>query len=157
MVLPVKFEVLIAGEGPERETLTQDIVAHDCSEIKLIGYVANPKQFLAGLHLYLQPSNREGFCIAVHEAMQAGLPVIASDTGQIPYSVSKNSGWIIPAGDPNTLADALIDALSKPEQLHAMGRHAREFIQPLYSEKMFEESGIRILDKLQELLTPEIN
>ena len=152
IVLPVKFEVLIAGDGPEREALLQDILNHDCSEIKLIGYVDNPKQFLAGLHLYLQPSNREGFCIAVHEAMQAGLPVIASDTGQIPYSVNKDNGWVVPASDPTALADALIDALSKPEQLYSVGQNAREFIQPLYSQKTFEESGIKILYRLEKLI-----
>jgi len=62
----------------------------------LAGFVERPRDFLAGLHLYLQPSRSEGLCIAAHEAMQAGLASIVSAVGEMPYrlaSVEPNDGF----------------------------------------------------------------
>lgn len=144
------FEIQIAGDGREREALTAVLQRSGITEVHLIGFVDRPQDFLAGLHLYLQPSRVEGFCIAVHEAMQASLPVIASAVGQIPYSLEhKRSGWLLPPGDVEALANALAEALSHPERLAAMGQAARARVLPLYSADTFKRAGESILERLR--------
>jgi glycosyltransferase involved in cell wall biosynthesis len=85
----------------------------------------------------------------MHEAMQAGLPVIASTVGQMPYTVDAGSGWLVPPDDVNALADALADALSHPEKLAAMGQAAKARVFPRYSAEAFKNAGESILDRLR--------
>lgn len=149
-VAPVPFEIVIAGDGRDHEQLTKLIEDKKISEVRLLGYTEKPLDFLAGLHLYLQPSRLEGLCISMHEAMQAGLPVIASTVGQMPYSLQHGkSGWLIPPNDVNALADALAEALSHPEKLSAMGQFARDKVLSQYSQDNFRQAGESILQRLQ--------
>jgi len=97
----------------------------------------------------------EGFCIAVHEAMQASLPVIASAVGQIPYTLEHGrSGWLLSPGDVSALANALEEALSHPENLAAMGKAARARVMPLYSADAFMCAGASILERLHARAVP---
>lgn len=149
---PVSFEILIAGDGGDRDKLLLKAkLSGVADQIRLVGFVDKPQDFLASLHLYIQPSRTEGFCIGLHEAMQAGLPVIASTVGQIPYTVEAgHSGWLVPPCDVEALADALADALSHPEKLPAMGQAARARVYPRYSAKAFKYAGESILQRLSE-------
>jgi glycosyltransferase involved in cell wall biosynthesis len=149
---PVPFQILIAGHGGEREMLSRKAkLAGVADQIHLVGYADKPQEFLATLHVYLQPSRFEGFGIALHEAMQAGLPVIATSVGQIPYSVEAGrSGWLLPPCDVTALADALADALSHPEKLAKMGHAAKERVYPCYSAEAFKQAGESILNRLTE-------
>lgn len=149
-VSPVPFEIAIAGDGRERKALFAAARHAGFNGLQLVGFVDQPADFLAGLHLYLQPSRREGFCIAMHEAMQASLPVIATTVGQMPHTLEAGrSGWLVPPGDVNALADALADALSHPERLAAMGQAARARVLPLYSAEAFRKAGESILERLR--------
>ena len=89
----------------------------------------NPYSFLSSLHLYLQPTRYEGFCISAHEAMQVGLPLIASHVGELKYSVQNGkTGWSVPPNDPIALRDALKFALHNPHLLAPMGQNARHYV-----------------------------
>ena len=117
---------------------------------RLGGYVENPKAFLAGLHLYVQPSRSEGFCVAAHEAMQAGLPVIGSAVGEMPNTIIEGvTGWCVPPGDPQALADAIDKALSSPERLHSVGADARARVLQRFSAERFEEVGRSIVERMK--------
>ena len=148
-VSPVPFEIAIAGDGHDRERLLSASQRIGFTGLQLVGYVEQPKEFLATLHVYLQPSRFEGFCIAVHEAMQASLPVIASTVGQIPYTVEAGkSGWLVAPGDVGALADALAEVLTHPERLAAMGQAAYARVFPRYSAEAFRHAGENILARL---------
>lgn len=151
-IAPVPFEILIAGDGGDRESILRKAKRAGVeNQIKLIGFADKPEEFLANLHVYLQPSRVEGFCIALHEAMQAGLPVIATSVGQIPYTVEAGcSGWLVPPCDVTALADALAEALRHPEKLAEMGQAAKARVYPRYSEDAFRHDGERILERLRK-------
>ncbi len=151
-VSPVPFEIIIAGEGSEREVLMHLAKQAEFTGLNLIGFTNQAQEFLSGLHLYLQPSRGEGLCIGMHEAMQAGLPVIASNVGQMPYSIEIGlSGWLVPPEDVNALANSLADALSHPERLAVMGQEARKRVLNNYSVDVFRHSGESILERLRTL------
>ncbi len=149
-IAPVSFEILIAGDGGEHEKLLRKAKQAGVEQqIRFEGYAEKPQAFLASLHIYLQPSRVEGFAIAVHEAMQAGLPVIATSVGQISYTVEDGlSGWLVPPCDVSALADALANALSRPEKLAAMGGAAKTRVYPRYSADAFRQAGEGILNRL---------
>jgi len=70
--------------------------------------------------------------------------------GQIPYTLEHGrSGWLLPPGDVNALANALAEALDHPERLATMGRAARERVVPLYNADAFKCAGESILERLR--------
>jgi len=68
----------------QRAALEGAIASHGLDNVRLAGFTDRPREVLAGLHLYIQPSRSEGLCIAAHEAMQAGLPTVVSAVGESP-------------------------------------------------------------------------
>lgn len=148
------FCIRVGGIGKDEAALKAQAEAAGVDVIEFEGFVEEPAAFLAGLHLYLQPSRREGFCIAAHEAMQAGLPVIVSRTGEMPFTVNDPEiGLTVPVADVAALADALADLLSRPDDLAAMGTHARKRVQDRFSQAQFDAVGAELVSRLQSLVS----
>lgn len=146
---PAPFEVSIAGAGADEEALKAEAARAGVENLSFAGFVDDPRGFLSSLHLYLQPSRAEGFCIAAHEAMQAGLPVIGAKVGEMPWTLAGGDfGAVVEPGDVDTLAAALKDLLSRPEQLAAMGAAARTYVLDHFSEARFAAAGRAIMERL---------
>lgn len=150
---PAAIRVRIAGDGRHRAALEDRIERHGLSFIELTGFNDRPHEFLADLHLYVQPSRSEGLCIAAHEAMQAGLPAIVSEVGELPYSVENGvTGLTVPPGDPWALAEALGRLLSRPERLARMGGAARARVLERFSQDAFDQAGAAIYQRLPNFI-----
>lgn len=146
---PAEWRISIAGEGGERGRLSRLISELSPENVALVPFTPDPASFLAGLHAYVQPSRSEGFCIAAHEAMQAGLPVLASEVGEIPNSIEQGrSGWLVRGGDVEDLADGLSALLSEPQRLRAMGQNARRRVFERFGQDRFRTNAGTILDRL---------
>ena len=144
---PVPLRLTIAGEGSERNMLS----APPGVELSLPGFTDDPAAFLAAQHLYLQPSRREGFGIAAHQAMAAALPVLASAVGEMARSVVDGvTGRLVPA-DVEALADALRQLLSDPAALAPMGDAGRERVLALYGRPAFDARGAAVVERLRRL------
>jgi trehalose synthase len=77
----------------------------------------------------VQKSTKEGFCLAVTEALWKAKPVVASNVGGIPLQiVDGESGFLIEATDLDGFADRIITLLKDAELSNKMGAEAREFI-----------------------------
>ena len=150
---PLPFVVDIGGEGQEAEKLSAMIKEAGLQEtIRLVGYVDNPQNFLANLHLYVQPSHWEGFCVAVHEAIQAGLPVIASAVGEIPHSIIADvTGKLVPPKNVHALETAIIELLEKPEELKDMGAMGRKNLIKNLSPESFKKTGLNLISDFRRL------
>ncbi len=148
---PAPFTIAIAGDGAERERLLGMARETGVSGLELAGYTDDPRAFLAGLHLYVQPSRSEGFCIAAHEAFTAGLPVIGSAVGEMPFSIRPDeTGLIVPPADPAALANALAKLLADPARLNAMGLNARRDMLEHFSEARFAATGTAIVNRIRQ-------
>ena len=146
---PSPFEVRIAGEGGQRERLQAMIQQAGLDNVHLAGFCDTPRDFLANLHLYLQPSRREGLCIAVHEAMQAGLPALVTAVGEMPYSVVDGlTGRVVAPCDSEDLAKALKQLLLAPDKLAMMGEVARSRVLERFGEARFAATGAEIFARL---------
>ena len=146
---PVPFKLLIAGEGALLRKLAVQRDRAGLENIEFSGFVSAPRCFLADCHAYLQPSRREGFCIAAHEAMQAGLPVIVSATGEMQHTVRDGQeGLIVPIADAHALAVALRELLNRPDRIATMGEAARNRVLDKFSRERFVSTGAAIMQRL---------
>ena len=148
----IRFSIL--GDGPERETLEAKIAQHDLGDVvSLPGFSADVGGYLSGLHVYLQTSRYEGMCLAVHEAMNAALPVIATPVGEIRDAVTEGETGFVLNGDLNqALTDVLERIFAAPEALGQYGKQARHYVLNKFSRERYTQAAAEILDRLNENL-----
>jgi glycosyltransferase involved in cell wall biosynthesis len=93
--------LVIVGDGPERDGL-QALAASlgIASRVSFLGHVAEPAALYAGFDLFALSSDTEQMPIAVIEAMAAGLPVAATDVGDVRAMLAEaNASWVGPRDD----------------------------------------------------------
>lgn len=147
-----RWEVVIAGEGSERERLEAAIERAGLVTVSLSGFTEDPDEFLAAQHLYVQPSRSEGFCVAAHQAMQAGLPVVASRVGELAKTIVPGvTGALVPPGDPAALAAALASCIAAPGTLRRMGSASRMRVLDRFSPDQFQANARAIYRRVAEL------
>jgi glycosyltransferase involved in cell wall biosynthesis len=130
-----EVEFIIAGEGPCRQPLIdQARQLGVLDRFHFPGYRDDVPQVLAEVDAFVLPSRTEAFPNAVQEAMAAGLPVVASAVGGVVELVRDGrTGHLVPPGDPNALAMALLDLIDHPERATAFGAAARREVEERYS------------------------
>ena len=76
--------------------------------------------------MVVMPSRREGFGLVALEAAMMARPVVATRVGGLPEVVKHNeTGMLVPNGDKDALADAMVYLLTHPEYATEMGQGAR--------------------------------
>lgn len=119
--------ILIAGDGPQMsylKDLSSALYMND--RIVFTGYIDNIPEFLSGLDIFVVPSIAEGLSITTIEAMTAGLPVVASNTGGLPELVKHGeTGLLVEPRNPESIAGAVEELLNDPRKREMMGRCGR--------------------------------
>lgn len=134
--LPDQWQLVIFGEGPERERLSALATSLGIEHrLHLPGFVARPEQVIGLFDVFALSSDSEQFPISVVEAMAAGLPVAAPDAGDIAQMVaSENRPFVTPVGDEAALAQALRTLADDPAMRIAIGAVNREKARKAYDE-----------------------
>lgn len=149
-VLAPRVELVFGGDGPEAEPLAALARSLGVDSLRFDGFVDKPGPFLASLHTYIQTSRKEGLCVAAHEAMQAGLPVISTRVGEIAHSVLPGeTGWLCAVGDVEALAQAMLGAARDPQRTAQMGRASRERVLLRFGRARQQSAGNAILSRLE--------
>ena len=88
------------------------------------------RDLFASSTLLVMPSlGDEAFGLPVVEAMAAGLPVIVSDSGAMPEIVNYGrAGVVVPKGDPEALAKAILSILASPDLAARLGKAGQEIV-----------------------------
>jgi glycosyltransferase involved in cell wall biosynthesis len=96
------------------QRLTDRLRHHGVTDrVSLIGEWPHPalRELYLAADLFVLPTLRESYCVAVAEALAHGLPVISSRTGAIPQLVGTAAGLLTEPGDGEALRAALLRAL----------------------------------------------
>ncbi|MGH8915201.1 MAG: glycosyltransferase, partial [Acidimicrobiia bacterium] len=84
--------------------------------IRFLGRGVEARDFLAAADVVANPADFEGLPLAVLEALSLSKPVVATAVGGVPtVVVDRVTGLLVPPGDPVTLAEGILEALTSPE------------------------------------------
>lgn len=129
-------ELIIVGDGPEKESLQQKINNLNLSnDIKLVGRVSEELkyQYLSAADIYLSTAIHEGFGIVFLEAMECGLPVICYDRGgQVDFLISEETGYLIKLKDTESFYSNLKNLLNNKEKKEKIGVTNKETVKKFY-------------------------
>jgi L-malate glycosyltransferase len=133
----VPSRLIMIGDGPERSRVEAYSRAHHLRDrVTFLGNVPNLEEVLGGCDLFLLPSESESFGMAALEAMAAEMPVIATNSGGLPEVVTDGeTGYLLPVGDVNSMAERGIEILSNDELRRKMGKRARELAVDRFDEQ----------------------
>ena len=130
-----QLQLVIVGEGPEREAILAEALANGLSDIHLPGFMAEPFRFIGLFDLFALSSDSEQFPISLVEAMAAGLAAVATDVGDVAAMVAaENRPFIVPVSD-ETAFTAALERLSSDSKLRsAIGAANRSKAVHAYAE-----------------------
>lgn len=121
-------KLMIVGIGPLEESLRRRVKQLGLSkQVMFMGMRRDIPQLLRAMDIFVLPSLREGFGMALLEAMVMGLAVIATNVGGIPEVVDDGkTGILVPPQDSNALSEAILVLLKDEKKRHRMGMLGKE-------------------------------
>ncbi|MER3452259.1 MAG: hypothetical protein C4344_00710 [Acidimicrobiia bacterium] len=108
-------QLVIVGDGPLRKHLTAkaEILAI-ANDVSFVGSVDDVRPYLDAATLFVLTSGHEGLPLALLEALDAGLPVIATDTTGPREILSADLGTLVAVDDVTGLVDAIVAGIDQP-------------------------------------------
>lgn len=126
----IALELVLAGDGEMRAEVEHLITQYGLqAQVRITGWISAEQvraELLAARALVL-PSFAEGLPVVIMEAMALARPVITTSIAGIPELVQHGPhGWLVPAGDVQSLANAMRECLvADIAALQTMGAAAR--------------------------------
>jgi glycosyltransferase involved in cell wall biosynthesis len=132
----INAKFLIAGDGPGRDGLPQEIQRRGLGEmVTMLGHREDVPEVIRSLSVLCIPSTKhEGVPQIGLQALATKTPVVGSDAGGIPEIIRPGeTGRIFPAGNGASLAEAIIATLNETKETRTMSDRGREFVEQNFS------------------------
>lgn len=128
----IDYRLVIVGEGPERDAILAAARALGTADrLILTGAIDRPERLLGRFDVFALSSDTEQMPYSVLEAMAAGLPVVATDVGDVRRILSsENAPFVVPREEERSFTKSLLQLLRDGELRGRVGArnqsHARE-------------------------------
>jgi glycosyltransferase involved in cell wall biosynthesis len=145
------LRIVVVGDGPMRENLPVWAAELGVSDsVILAGHRDDVPECMKAMEVCVLPSLRnEATSQVMPQAMLVGTPVIASSAGGLTEVVQDGvTGRVVPPGDAQALADALLACLGNREVSLAMARKARETALERFTFDVQIERTLRVYQQL---------
>ena len=112
-------KLIIVGEGPERPALEHLVYSMKLNDsVDMPGHFDNPYALMARADVFVLSSRWEGFVNVLLEALALGMPIASTDCHSSPREILDNGkyGHLAPPGNPQMLAESMLQALNSPPQ-----------------------------------------
>lgn len=145
---------VIAGDGPERDSLekmaqTLGVADH----VRFLGTVGDVPTLLKSVDLSVLSSVTEAFPLALLESMAAARPVVATNVGSVPEIVVNGlTGFLVPPGAPDQLAEAMLRVLRGPGLARKFGEEGRKRVEEKFTvERMICQTESLLLELVNSM------
>jgi glycosyltransferase involved in cell wall biosynthesis len=131
----VDAALVLVGDGPLRRDLEQQAVDLGIADAThFVGYRADVAPLYAALDAVALSSANEGTPVAVIEGLAAGVPAVSTDVGGVSdVVVEGRSGFLVPAGDADLLAERLARLAGDASLRREFGAFGSEWVRSRYS------------------------
>lgn len=143
--------LLVVGDGVERPALERLAAELGLRNVEFAGRVPPARMGACydACDVYLNSPNIDNMPGSIIEAYAAGLPVVTTDAGGIPYIVEhERTGLMVPRGDPGQLAAAALRVVREPGLAARLTDAARAECQERYVWPAVREDWVRVYAEL---------
>ena len=153
--LRTRLRLVMIGDGPLRAECQAILANAGVSKLAwLPGERHDVANIMRGLDCFVLPSLAEGVSNTILEAMASGLPVIATNVGGNAELVTHGlTGELVPAANPQSLAESLLKLAGDPVMARAMGRAGRASAEARFSMQAMVSAYCGIYDRQPNSLT----
>jgi glycosyltransferase involved in cell wall biosynthesis len=141
-----KARLCVVGDGPEAtalRTLAGELGLGDA--VSLPGFRTDVRAFLAAADVFVLSSRHEGISMALLEAMQAGLPIVATRVGGVPETVvDGETGLLVASEDVEGMAEAMLRLARSADLRSEMGQRGQELQAREFSLRTMTERYLQI-------------
>jgi sugar transferase (PEP-CTERM/EpsH1 system associated) len=133
--LRTRARLVLVGDGPLRQECLALLRAADADHLGWVpGAREDVPEVMRGLDCFVLPSLAEGVSNTILEAMATGLPVVATAVGGNPELVEAGrAGELVPAGEVEAMAQAMLKMARDPATAARYGRAARAEVERRFS------------------------
>lgn len=120
--------LLLLGDGPLKSELEQFVTDRHLENVSFVGQVPNSEiyRYLDQADIMVSSSRYDNMPVSVLEGIKAGLLVIASKVGGIPYMIEDGqNGLLFENDDDRQMAAKMVEAVEHPDAALAMIGNAR--------------------------------
>lgn len=137
----IELRLVLLGEGGERGALERKAEALGLKERVLMpGYLRDAASYLPLFAQFVMPSLTEGLPMVLLEAMQAGVPIVATRVGGIPDVLQDGAGGLlVEPGSPQALKRAMAEAMTDREAAERRVRSALTRVRDQFSSRAMAE------------------
>jgi len=140
-----QFKLVFIGDGRLQDEIARLVCKEKLEESVIFAGWNNGAQisgWLSGCDLFVFPSLQEGLPYSVIEAMQHGIPIIATYVGGVPELVLHGkSGLLVHPNSPKELSDAIMRVASSKSLAAMLGKNAKARAKKLFTlSKMIEKT-----------------
>jgi sugar transferase (PEP-CTERM/EpsH1 system associated) len=130
-----RMRLVVVGEGPSRCQIEQLLLDGGVTPLSWVpGERADVPEVMRGLDAFVLPSRAEGISNTILEAMATALPIVATAVGGNGELLDDGvTGCLVPSGDVERLAQAMLDDLHDPTRARRRGAVARQVAQRRFS------------------------
>jgi glycosyltransferase involved in cell wall biosynthesis len=145
----------IVGDGPERSACEEESRRLGVADrVRFLGNRDNMPDVYPLFDIYVQPSHTEGISLTMLEASSCALPIVATAVGgNREIVVDGETGRLVPPGNVQAVAGALLALWANPDASRAMGQAARQRVVQRFSlDRMVDE----YVDLYREILARKV-
>jgi glycosyltransferase involved in cell wall biosynthesis len=141
---------VIAGEGELRPALERQIKDHHLEKhVLLAGFRPDVLSLHKAFDIFVMSSVTEGLGTSILDAMAAGKPVVATETGGIPEVVIHGqTGLLVPPRDHEAMAQAIVTLLKNDALRRTMGEAGRTRARTMFSADRMVQDTLRVYERV---------